>query len=633
MCGICGFFDFKDRLEASFVLEGMVKSLAHRGPDGSGAWLSSEKNVGLGNTRLAIIDIPGGKQPLFSMDEKYVIAFNGEIYNFAALRVELEELGRTFVTRSDTEVALEAYRHWGVDFLKRLHGMFALAIYSRDSRELFLARDRTGIKPLYYYEGPQGFYFGSELKAILSVPGIPRRANFQAITDFMILSYPIGPKTPFMGIYELEPGTWIRVSSSGITRGKYWSWERNPCEWDSLAAIEEARKAILESLREHLVSDVPVGAFLSGGIDSSLLVSMLVRELGQDVEAFTVGFGESAYDESPTAKEVAQALGIRHRVIRLDHSDADIALVNKLLDQFDVPFGDSSAIPTYLVCKEIRKHVKVALGGDGGDEMFGGYPRFRHADLAKRLGHMPKAGLGALRRGGELFQSLSPDLFRKSRRFLRSAASLNDERLLALSCYLFPEDLPGLFEPSFSEGLNGYIPSLSANGDRYIDPGGGEFTDVTVKTVLPGDYLRKVDMMSSAVGLEVRVPYLGEAVMNYAGKTPTHLKYSHKGNKLILRKLAERYLPKKVVQKPKVGFGIPIDSWLGRKGREEICSLLTSPSAKIREIIQPSYVESLLRGFVAQVWDRAKRSRYNTYQQVYILWSLERWLARWNPSL
>jgi len=633
MCGICGFGDFKGGLEASSVLEGMVKSLDHRGPDGSGMWLSPGKDVGLGNTRLAIIDIPGGKQPLFSIDEKYAIAFNGEVYNFAELRVELEELGRRFATRSDTEVVLEAYRQWGAECLNRLHGMFAFAIYSLDSRELFLARDRVGIKPLYYYDGPQGFYFGSELKAILGVPGIPRRVDFQAIADFMVLSYAIGPKTPFAGIYELEPGTWLRVSSSGVKHGRYWSWERNPSEWDSEVATEEARKAILESLREHLVSDVPVGAFLSGGIDSSLLVSMLVKDLGQDVEAFTVGFGESAYDESPTAKEVATTLGIRHRVIRLDHSEADIALVNKLLDQFDVPFGDSSAIPTYLVCKETRKHVKVALGGDGGDEMFGGYPRFWHADLAKRLGHMPKAGLAALRKGGELFQGLSPDLYRKSRRFLRSAASQNDERLLALSCYLFPEDLPGLFEPSFSERLHGYIPSLARNGDRSNDPGGVEFTDVTVKAVLPGDYLRKVDMMSSAVGLEVRVPYLGEAVMRYAEKTPAHLKYSRKGNKLILRKLAERYLPKSVVEKPKAGFGIPIDSWLGRKGREEICSLLTSPSARIREIIRPSYVESLLRGFVGQVWDRTRRSRYNTYQQVYILWSLERWLAHWNPAL
>jgi asparagine synthase (glutamine-hydrolysing) len=623
----------RDSSESASRLASMVTSLSHRGPDGQGSWLSADGRTGLGNTRLAVIDIPGGKQPMFSMDERLAIAFNGEVYNFTEIRNELGGLGRRFASRSDTEVVLEAYREWGAESLNRLHGMFAFAIYDLDSEVLFLARDRTGIKPLYYYDGPEGFYFGSELKAILGVQGIPRRVDLQAITDFMVLSYAIGPKTPFAGIYELKPGTWLQVSSSGVKRGRYWSWKRSPIEWDSEVATDQARKAILTSLQEHLVSDVPVGAFLSGGIDSSLLVSMLVRDLGQDVEAFTVGFGESAYDESPYAKQVAKTLGIRHRIIRLDHSEADIALVDKVLDQFDIPFGDSSAIPTYLVCKEIRKYVKVALGGDGGDEMFGGYARFWHADLAKRVGHMPKAGLAALWRGGGLFRGLLPDLYRRSRRFLRAAASCTDERLLALECYLFPEELPELFEPSFSEQLHGYVPSLARNGDRSDDPGGGEFTDVTVKTVLPGDYLRKVDMMSSAVGLEVRVPYLGEPVLEYAVKIPSRLKYSRRGNKLILRKLAERYLPKSVVEKPKAGFAIPIDSWLGRRGRDEICSLLTSPGAKIREIIRPSYVELLLRGFVGQTWDATKRSRYNTYQQVYFLWSLERWLVRWNPSL
>jgi asparagine synthase (glutamine-hydrolysing) len=246
---------------------------------------------------------------------------------------------------------------------------------------------------------------------------------------------------------------------------------------------------------------------------------------------------------------------------------------------------------------------------------------------------MPQAGLTTLWKGGEWLQALAPDWYRKSRRFLRSVGSRGDQRLLALSCYLFPEELPQLFQPDFSEQSNGYLPSLARNGDRASDPGGPEFTDVTVKTVLPGDYLRKVDMMSSAVGLEVRVPYLGEPVINCAERIPAHLKYSRKGNKLILRKLAERYLPKAVVNKPKAGFGIPIDSWLGQRGRQEICALLSSPSARIREIIRPSYVEALLRGFAGQVWDAAKRSRYNTYQQVYILWSLERWLARWNPAL
>lgn len=631
MCGICGFHNLQDVSESSLRIEAMTESLSHRGPDGHGSWLSSDRRTGMGSTRLAVIDVPGGRQPLFSIDQKSVIVFNGEIYNFGELRNELERLGHHLSTKSDTEVTLAAYRQWGVECLNRFHGMFAFAIYNSDSHELFLARDRTGIKPLYYYDGPPGFYFGSELKSILGATEIPRAVDRQAIVDFMMLSYPIGPKTSFSGIYELDPGTWLRVSPAGMSRGRYWSWSRDSMACTVEQATEEARMAMLRSLREHLVSDVPIGAFLSGGIDSSLLVAMLVKELGQDMEAFTVAFGESAYDESPYAVEVTEALGVRHRMIRVDHSQADINLINKLLDQFDVPYGDSSAIPTYLVCKEIRKHVKVAIGGDGGDEMFGGYTRFWHADIAKRVGNLP--GLNAIQTSSQVFKSFSSNAYRKSRRFLRSAAARGDRRLLALSCYLFPEELGEVFDWDFLHEVGGYFPSLSKNGHGSDDFGGPEFVDATVKTALPGDYLRKVDMMSSAVGLEVRVPFLGEDVMDCARKIPTNLQYSRGDNKQILRKIAEKYLPNAVVKKPKGGFGIPLDSWLGRRGREEIRSLLMSPVAHIRAMIRASYIESLLAGFVDQTWDAANRSRFNTYQQVYFLWSLERWLMRWKPAL
>lgn len=632
MCGICGFHRLRDSFESGSKLNVMVASLSHRGPDGHGSWLSRDGKTGLGNTRLAIIDISGGRQPLVSEDEKLVIVFNGEIYNFSSLRSELVKCGHRFVTRSDTEVVLAAYRQWGRECLNRFHGMFALAIYEVDLQTLFLARDRTGIKPLYFYDGPNGFYFASELKAILSEPAIPRRVEYQALADFMMLSYPIGPKTPFSELHELEPGTWLQVTPTEISRGRYWSWSRSPVECDPEEAMTYAANAIRESLHEHLVSDTAVGAFLSGGIDSSLLLALLVRDLGQDIEAFTLAFDESAYDESPYAIEVARFLGVRHRVIRLKHSQADIDLVNKLHDQFDLPYGDSSAIPTYLVCKEIRNHVKVAISGDGGDEMFGGYSRFWHADMAKRIGNLPNSGLAAIQTGTQVLKRFSPDLYRKSRRFLRSAISRGDGRFLALSCYLFPEELSEVFSADFVRELAGYMPSLSANGNGSSDLGGAEFVDATVRKVLPGDYLRKVDMMSSAVGLEVRVPFLGESVMECAKKIPARLQYAWGRNKRILRSLAERYLPKKVVEKPKAGFGIPLDSWLGRDGCEEIRALLTSPAARIRTLIRPEHVASLFTGFSDGVWEGTKRSRFNTYQQVYFLWSLERWLTRWNPA-
>lgn len=634
MCGICGFYGLEDVSTSATLLASMTQSLSHRGPDGVGGWLSTDHATGLGNTRLAIIDIQTGQQPMFSVDERYVIVFNGELYNFQFLRRELESLGHAFRTQSDTEVLLRAYIQWGESCLQRCRGMFAVAIYDSTARELFLARDRTGIKPLYYYQGTSGFYFGSELKAILRAPEVPRRVDYQALTDFLVLSYPLMPKTAFREIVELEPGTWLRVSAGGVTRGEYWSWQRQ--QVNSMGeddALDRAEESIAASLKEHLESDVPIGAFLSGGIDSSLLVAILAKVLATNVETFTVGFREAEYDESAFAGMVAKHLGVRHRLIRLDACLADISLVDQLLDQFDQPFGDSSAIPTYLVCREMRNHVKVAIGGDGGDEMFGGYPRFRLADIVKRVGHLPSVCIAGSRQAARGLDRVLPDLSRKGCRFLGAVALQDERRLLNLSCYIFPDELRTILEPAALRRLGDYLPRLAVNGHKTSDPGGGEFVDATIKFALPGDYLRKVDTMSGAVGLEVRAPFLGAQVLDCAAQIPEHMNYSAKGSKLVLRKLAAKYLPKAVAEKPKAGFAIPLDSWLGPQGRAEIAALLTSPRARIRQLIRPEYLASLLSGFASQQWNRARQSRFNTYQRVYCLWSLERWLLRWNPAL
>jgi len=633
MCGICGFYNIDNRHDSPSVLSAMTECLAHRGPDGTGTWLSPEMDVGLGHTRLAIIDLEGGRQPIESLDGRFVIVFNGELYNFRSLRKELEELGHHFRTSSDTEVLLEAYVRWGPACLQRFRGMFALAIYDAQEHEVFLARDRTGIKPLYYHCGPSGFLFGSELKAILRVPGVPRRLDYQAFADFLVLGYPLAPKTMFSDLSELEPGTWLRVSRQGIEKRRFWSWLQVPACLGESAALEQIQAALTESLREHLVSDVPIGVLLSGGIDSSLLVAFLAKVLGEDVETFTVSFAEAAYDESPYAEAVARSLGVRHRKIVLDPRLADLSLIDNILVQFDQPFADSSAIPTYFICKEIRKSAKVAIGGDGGDEMFGGYRRFSHADMAKLAGTLPGAFLKASEAVLTGIAGIAPHLSRMGKRFIRSAASRDEGRLLALSCYTFPDQLPEMIEPAVMKTIGKYVPSMSLNGHGTSNPGGKEFVDSTVRYALPGDYLRKVDVMSGAHGLEVRVPFLGEHVLECAAKIPAHLKYSRKKTKIILRKLAEKYLPKAIVEKPKGGFGIPLDSWLGRNGREEVRSLLNSRRAGIRDVIRPEYSDQLLSGFVDQNWNASRRSRFNTYQQVYMLWSLERWLARWKPAL
>jgi asparagine synthase (glutamine-hydrolysing) len=639
MCGICGFVGIEDPALGATTLQSMITTLAHRGPDGSGTWHAPEGRVGLGHTRLSIIDLESGAQPMKSIDGQFLIVFNGEIYNFQELRRDLERLDHWFATRSDTEVVLEAYRRWGAECLERFRGMFAFAIYDVRERRLFLARDRTGIKPLYYHAGKGGFFFGSEIKAVLAAP-VPRRLDYRALADFLRLGYPLLPATMFADIQELEPGSWMEVTSdSGIRRGRFWEWKRSPKAWRDANALETSEEALTESLKDHLVSDVPVGAFLSGGIDSSLLAALLVRKLGVRIDTFNVRFGEAAYDESAYARAVAAHLGTRHHEIAVegafgsagDDGEEALELADCVLTQFDQPFGDSSAIPTYLVCKEIRRYVKVALSGDGGDEMFGGYSRFWHADVAQRLATMPAWSRLALRKASKALRPLAPNRFREAQRLL-NAASANGDRLLSICGYATPAELPAMLQPSFFQQVIDYKPAFCLNGHAG-GPSGEDLVDSTVRFTLPGDYLRKVDVMSSAHGLEVRVPFLGEPVLECGAQLPNSLKYRGPRNKLLLRKLAARYLPAKVSAKPKRGFGIPLDRWLGPSGRQAVRGMLESPRAGIHAIVRRTYSSPLLEGFASGQWDRSSLSRYGVYQRVYALWSLERWLQRWQPSL
>ncbi len=636
MCGICGYFGFQGF--ESPPLESMTATLVHRGPDGSATWQDQEKRVGLGHTRLSIIDLQSGAQPMKSTDGRFVIVFNGEIYNFRALRAELEQFGRPFVTQSDTEVVLEAYRRWGAQSLDRLRGMFAFALYDTLEGKLFLARDRTGVKPLYYYHGKPGFFFGSEIKAILEWRAVPRRLDYQALADFLRLGYTLPPATFFEGIRELEPGSWLALSSSGTDRGRFWQWHRTPADWREDDALEIGEKALTESLKDHLVSDVPVGAFLSGGIDSSLLVALLAMKLGVRIDTFHVRFGESQYDESAYARAVAAHLGTRHHEVVTDDvrgsdcGEKAIAIVDRVLGQFDQPFGDSSAIPTYLVCKEIRNHVKVAISGDGGDEMFGGYSRFWYADVAHRLAALPGWLLNGLTLGSSYLRPLAPDRFREAQRLLAAAAPANGDRLLSICNYHGRAELPVILQPFARDRIGDYEPRFCLNGHGG-GPSGGDLIDSTIRFTLPGDYLKKVDVMSSAHGLEVRVPFLGERVLECAAQLPHSLRYRGARNKLLLRKLAARYLPQKVAAKPKWGFGIPLDSWLGSSGRAAVRKTLDSPQARIRDLFRSEYISPLLDSFVSGRRDRSILSRYGLYQRVYALWSVERWLSRWQPAL
>lgn len=634
MCGIGGFYQFTlaGDVEPRALLDAMTQALAHRGPDGHGCWLDDDGQIGLGQTRLAIIDLPTGQQPMWSADRRLVIVFNGEIYNYRELRQQLIARGQRFITDSDTEVLMAGYAEWGLEVLPRLRGMFAFAVWDTQARRLLLARDPTGIKPLYVSVSDRGVVFASEIKSIL-LAGLPRRLNVKALADFLLLGFPLMPDTAFEGIEELPPGSWYEFSPEGRRQGRYWRWRR--CEQTATAStiVNEAEQALVTSLSDHLVADVPLGTFLSGGIDSSLIATLLARVLGIKVATFTVQFGEPRYDESPAARLVANHLGLEHHQISLNNAQADLDEVGAILDQFDQPFGDSSAIPTYYLCREIRRHVKVVLGGDGGDEMFGGYTRFHYADVAQHLGRMPRALLSGLTRLSHRATALFPARSRQGYRLLTAAAQPDAARLLRLSCANYPEQLTSILQPDVLARLNGYRPALQAPDRVFASPGGREFVDATVDYTLPGDYLRKVDVMSGAHGLEVRVPFLGVQVLAFSQQLPHSLRFVNGQNKWVLRQLAERYLPPAIAHKSKAGFGIPLDTWLGEVGRAEVGRVLSVPTARLRAIIQPAWIDALVAGFIKGRWDQARWSRYGLYQNVYYLWSLERWLARWQPAL
>jgi len=630
MCGIAGFYGCPELKEGK-ILESMIAAIAHRGPDGVNCYLNPNGTVALANARLAVIDVDNGHQPMTSDDGRHVLVFNGEIYNFQALREELRSSGYRFRTNSDTEVVLNAYRQWGSECVTRLRGMFAFAIFDTAAETLFLARDRTGIKPLYYYFRDGRFIFGSELKAILSAPIVPRKIHFPALADYFILGYPLAPATMFADCLELPPGHSLSLSKAGLTKRRYWKWcydnGRSELKQQDVPAWIESE--LTSTLREHLIADVPVGAFLSGGIDSSLLVSLIARQLKRNIRTFTVKFDEQEYDESPYARAVADFAKTDHCEIGIESGSYDFDLLSRIVDQFDQPFADSSAIPTYLLCREVRRHVKVVISGDGGDEMFGGYPRFQYARMAHALGRAPQWSLRCAERCNEALKGFAPEAVRKGRRLIRSARRRDPDRMLFLSCYLYPEDLENTLRPEVAAAIGAYRPNLSEG--LQGPPGAPEFVEATVAKVLPGDYLRKVDVMSCAHGLEVRLPFLGDRILESAAHIPTSKNFSWSGNKLLLRQLARKHLPTAVAKKRKWGFGVPFDSLLGLKGRQLMRAEL-SGSARLSSLLNPAHVECFLDAFAQKKWERHELSRWSLYQRVYMFWSLHRWLEKWQPT-
>jgi len=621
MCGITGIF-YPHQSEAPSLdqLRRMTSALVHRGPDAGDHYIHGP--VGLGHRRLKIIDLEGGKQPLFNEDGTKVIVFNGEIYNFQELRKVLLEKGHRFATHSDTEVILHSYEEYGEACVTYLRGMFAFAIWDGEKKQLFLARDRVGIKPLYYYWDGRKFLFASEMKAILQDTTIKKEIDPCALDDYLTYLYIPAPKTIFQGIRKLLPGHTLTVSEQGCKEKEYWDLtfapKKNLAEADYTAVLLEK---LQESVALHMVSEVPLGAFLSGGIDSSAVVGMMARLMNQPVNTASIGFRESGFDELPYARIVAERFHTRAYEKTVEADAAKI--LDDLVWHFDEPFADSSMVPTYYVSQVARERVTVCLSGDGGDENFAGYRRYRLDVLENRIRALLPC---SLRR--PVFGTLGwaypkadwlPQVFR-AKTLLTNLSLSPEEGYFHSMTWFRPEMKNLLYREPLKKALNGYdaFSVMETHFNRTKDWDSlSRIQYVDIKTYLVDDILTKVDRASMAHSLEVRVPLLDHEVMEYAARIPAQYKLHSGEGKRIFKSALRNLLPPEILDRKKMGFSIPLARWL----REEL-----KPLFEERIFVKDAFIANLFDATAVQRWWVHHQQGFRDYApQLWALLVLESW--------
>jgi len=600
MCGISGWFDMiGDKPADRRLIKAMNDAIAHRGPDGEG--FLCERGIALGHRRLAIIDLSTGDQPMFTEGGRVAITFNGEIYNYQDLRDELSRRGHPFRTQSDTEVILRAWKEWGEACVEHLQGMFAFALWDRDDQTLFLARDRLGEKPLYYAVLPdQTFIFGSELKALLVVPALKRDIDPCAVEEYFAFGYIADPRTIYRSVQKLPAATTMTLRRRRQPKFREY-WAPNLSEIPNADMDEGAsvlRDKLEGSVRSQLVADVPLGAFLSGGVDSSAVAALMSRTSSSHRTCFTIGFEEKAFDERAHASAVASRYGMRH-VVELASAN-DISAINTLPAIFDEPFGDSSALPTYQLARLARRSVKVALSGDGGDELFAGYRRYLFHGREEALrGVVPSS----LRR--PIFGTLSrvypqldwmPRVFR-ARQTFRELSCSSAEGYFHNVSVVGDEVRAALFSAALWRELDGYraldvIEKSMAQAPSDDPVTVAQFIDL--KTWLVGDILTKVDRTSMACGLEVRVPMLAPDFVEWAFSLPRNFKLNNGMGKRILKRALEPLLPNEILFRPKQGFSIPLAAWFRGPLGESFARQLNSDQDELAAYFDVALVKRLL---------------------------------------
>lgn len=617
MCGIIAVASFSAR-DWTDAAKRMADAIVHRGPDDSGLAALPADGVALAMRRLSIVDLEGGHQPMWDEHRRICVVFNGEIYNSAELRAQLVALGYRFATdHSDTEVLVHGYLHWGTEIFSKLNGMFAIALWDCERRELVLARDRAGEKPLYLAQLPGGGYaVASEIKALLCHPDVKREVDPVALEQFLSFGYVIGPRTMLRDVQKLAGGHYAVVSSGGMVVRPYWRMNFERRHWDENEAIARLDELLMRSIELRMLSDVPLGLFLSGGLDSTT-IAYYMREAGNPVRSFSIAFEDPRFDETKYARMAAEHLGIEHHVELLSQ-DRLLELIPHVTDLLDEPMGDPAVIPTYLLSKFTRSHVKVALGGDGSDELLMGYQDYQALKATQIFDVLPK---GVLRRVSGLVERLP------ARRAAYLGATLREtpqRRLLSLigqfrgqSRWILSHDVRQQLPPSVYTEADTAFAAATSGANGWADASIAAY----VRGYLQEDILVKVDRASMAASLEVRAPFLDPDLMDFLATVGPSLKLRRMTRKYLLKRVMRGRIPDEIIDRPKHGFAVPLDAWFRGALRPLAVERLSSERVKAAGLLDPVAVDRLLSDHLA---GRAERGH-----QLWLLLQLDLWCERW----
>jgi len=626
MCGICGVVNFdRDVPVEKDVLQRMCDVIKHRGPDDAGFFVS--QNIGLGMRRLSIIDLSGGHQPVFNERETACVILNGEIYNYLELKELLEKLGHHFRTRSDTEVVIHAYEEWGDDCPQQMRGMFAFAIWDKERERLFISRDRLGQKPLYYYLNDRRFIFASEIKSILQCVDVPRHINLQALDTFLTLGYVPAPDTMFDGIYKLPAGHTLSLIKSHCRIEEYWDFEFDGERSRDLPYYRQRLRYLLEeSVRIRLMSDVPLGALLSGGIDSSMIVALMSQMMSQPVDTFSVGFDEEEHNELPFARIASRCFGTNHHEIMVNSCGPD--LLERLVWHLDEPVADPAAVPTFLVSELARKDVTVVLTGEGGDELFAGYDYYKMDRWAQRYQIMPtdlsRRTLPALARGVNSllgrrhyhertiwYWSLPPGAQMVAWVAIFTDAEKDKLYSRSFKHHLGEKRTAEVFAHFYSRcNVRDHLHRL-----MYVDS----------KVWLPDDLLMKVDKTSMAHSLEARTPFLDHRLLEFVATIPSHFKLNGSTSKFILKEIAREILPEEVIDRPKHTFDVPIGRWLKEELRDLTVELVNQGVIEGQDLFDVDYI-------LGEMWHGLEKDELGYARQFWGLVNLGLWAREFCPT-